>query len=185
MLHPLRMPVARRLLLAGSVRAPVLARTGAATMAAQRPAPARGLSTAGGAVAAAPHSGKLLCLDLEGVLIPECWIALAEMTNIEALTRTTAHEPDYDVLMRYRLDIMDKEGLGMAELNQVISQMEPLPGALDFVAWVRERYQLVILSDTFYEFGMPFMKKLGRTLLAASLCQCCTRVCCRLSTAAR
>ena len=79
------------------------------------------------------HSGKLLCLDLEGVLIPECWVALAEMTGVEELKRTTAHEPDYDKLMRYRLNIMDEKGMGMKELNAAIESLEPLPGAVEFI----------------------------------------------------
>ena len=96
-------------------------------------------------------TGKLACLDLEGVLIPEVWVNLADRVGVEALKRTTRDEPDYNKLMRYRLDIMNKEGLGMADINAAIESMEPLPGAVDMVAWLRERFQVVILSDTFYE----------------------------------
>ena len=98
-------------------------------------------------------TGKLACLDLEGVLIPEVWVNLAEKTGVEALKRTTRDEPVYEKLMRYRLDIMEKEGLTMKDLDAVIDSMEPLPGAVEMVAWLRERFQVIILSDTFYEFG--------------------------------
>jgi len=107
------------------------------------------------------YSAKLACLDLEGVLIPEVWVNLADRVGVEALKRTTRDEPDYNKLMRYRLDIMEKEGLGIADINAAIEAMDPMDGAADMVAWLRERYQVIILSDTFYEFGMPFMKKLG------------------------
>lgn len=104
---------------------------------------------------------EIACLDLEGVLIPEIWIAFAEKTGIEALKRTTRDEPDYDVLMRYRLDILDRHGLGLKEIQEVIATLSPLEGAKDFVDWLRERFQVVILSDTFYEFAQPLMRQLG------------------------
>ena len=113
---------------------------------------------------------EIACLDLEGVLIPEIWIAFAEKTGIEALKRTTRDEPDYDVLMRYRLDILEKNGLGLNERQEVIATLSPLDGARDFVDWLRERFQVVILSDTFYEFAQPLMRQLGfPTLLCHKL----------------
>jgi len=113
---------------------------------------------------------EIACLDLEGVLVPEIWIAFAEKTGIEALKKTTRDEPDYDVLMRYRLDILRELGLGLNEIQEVIATLEPLPGAIDFVDWLRERFQVVILSDTFYEFASPLMKQLGYpTLLCHKL----------------
>ena len=104
---------------------------------------------------------NIVCLDLEGVLIPEIWIAFAEKTGIEALKRTTRDEPDYDVLMRYRLDILDKEGFKLADIEDVIGTLDPLPGAQEFVDWVRSQTRLVILSDTFRQFAGPLMAKLG------------------------
>ena len=104
---------------------------------------------------------ELICLDLEGVLIPEIWIAFAEKTGIEELKATTRDIPDYDVLMQQRLRILDEHGYGLKEIQEVIQTLDPLPGAKEFVDWLNERFQLVILSDTFYEFGMPFMAKLG------------------------
>jgi phosphoserine/homoserine phosphotransferase len=113
---------------------------------------------------------EIACLDLEGVLIPEIWIAFAEKTGIEALKRTTRDEPDYDVLMRYRLDILEENGLGLNEIQEVISTLSPLDGAKEFVDWLRERFQVVILSDTFYEFAQPLMRQLGfPTLLCHKL----------------
>lgn len=104
---------------------------------------------------------ELVCLDLEGVLIPEIWIAFAEKTGIESLKATTRDIPDYDELMQQRLRILDENNLGLNEIQQVISEMKPLPGAIEFVEWVRSEFQLIILSDTFYEFAQPFMKQLG------------------------
>ncbi len=101
------------------------------------------------------------CLDLEGVLVPEIWINVAERTGIDALRRTTRDEPDYNVLMRQRLKILDEHGLGIAQIQEVIGTMHPLPGAADFLDWLRERYQLVILSDTFYQFAEPLMRQLA------------------------
>ena len=104
---------------------------------------------------------QLVCLDLEGVLVPEIWIEFSERTGIPELRRTTRDEPDYDKLMKFRLDLLEKHRLGLPDIQKVIADMGPLPGAQEFVAWVRERYQLVILSDTFYEFAMPLMQQLG------------------------
>jgi len=107
----------------------------------------------------------IACLDLEGVLTPEIWINVAERTGIEALRRTTRDEPDYDKLMQGRLRILAERGLGIRDIQQVIAAMEPLPGAMDFLAWLRERHQLVILSDTFYQFAKPLMRQLGEPTL--------------------
>jgi phosphoserine / homoserine phosphotransferase len=104
---------------------------------------------------------QLVCLDLEGVLVPEIWIAFAERTGIPELRRTTRDEPDYDKLMRFRLDLLRKHGLGLPDIQQVIRGMGPLPGAKDFLDALRRRHQVVILSDTFYEFAMPLMEQLG------------------------
>jgi len=113
---------------------------------------------------------EIACLDLEGVLIPEIWIAFAEKTGIEELKRTTRDEPCYDTLMQYRLNILDQHGLGINEIQEVIATLEPLPGAIDFVNWLRERFQVVILSDTFYQFAQPLMRQLGfPTLLCHNL----------------
>jgi len=103
----------------------------------------------------------IVTLDLEGVLIPEIWIAVAERTGIEGLTRTTRDEPDYDVLMRYRLDLLAEHGLTMSLISDVIAGLEPLPGAKNFLDEVRARTQLIILSDTFEQFARPFMQQLG------------------------
>jgi len=110
------------------------------------------------------------CLDLEGVLVPGIWIDVAERTGIEALKRTTREEPDYDVLMKQRIEILSKHGLGLAAIQDVISKMSPLPGAAEFLDWARERYQPIILSDTFYQFAAPLMRQLGYpTLLCHNL----------------
>ena len=103
---------------------------------------------------------ELACLDLEGVLVPEIWIAFAERTGIEELRATTRDIPDYDVLMKQRLGLLDQHNLKMDDIQAVIAELEPLPGALDFVDWLRERFQVVILSDTFYEFSQPLMRQL-------------------------
>jgi len=103
----------------------------------------------------------LACLDLEGVLVPEIWINVAERTGIDDLRRTTRDEPDYDVLMRYRLDILEREKLGLPDIQAVIAEMGPLPGAREFIDWLRERMQVVILSDTFHQFAAPLMRQLG------------------------
>ncbi|WP_426417452.1 bifunctional phosphoserine phosphatase/homoserine phosphotransferase ThrH [Aestuariirhabdus sp. LZHN29] len=113
---------------------------------------------------------EIACLDLEGVLIPEIWINFAEKTGIEELKATTRDIPDYDVLMKQRLAILEREGYGLADIQAVIDTLEPMPGAVEFVDWLRERFQLIILSDTFYEFAQPLMRKLGfPTLLCHKL----------------
>jgi phosphoserine/homoserine phosphotransferase len=101
------------------------------------------------------------CLDLEGVLVPEIWINVAEKTGIAALRRTTRDEPDYDKLMRGRLAILDDHGLGLPDIQAVIATMQPLEGAGDFLEWLRSRTQVVILSDTFEQFAAPLMRQLG------------------------
>jgi phosphoserine/homoserine phosphotransferase len=112
----------------------------------------------------------IACLDLEGVLIPEIWINVAERTGIDALRITTRDEPDYDVLMKRRLGILAEHGLGLPDIQEVIGTLSPLEGAREFVDWLRDRLQLVILSDTFYEFADPLMRQLGLpTLFCHSL----------------
>ena len=101
------------------------------------------------------------CLDLEGVLIPEIWINVAERTGIAELRRTTRDEPDYDALMQGRIRILAEHGLGLRDIQQVIAGMEPLPGANECLAWLRERFQVLILSDTFYQFAKPLIRQLG------------------------
>jgi phosphoserine / homoserine phosphotransferase len=118
---------------------------------------------------------NIVCLDLEGVLIPEIWIEFAERTGIDSLRATTRDVPDYDVLMRQRLHILQEHKLGLPDIQKVISTMAPMSGAKDFLDWVRSEFQLVILSDTFYEFAMPLMRQLGHPTL----------MCHRLSTDAR
>lgn len=108
---------------------------------------------------------KLVCLDLEGVLLPEFWIAVAELTGIPELRRTTRDEPDYDVLMRYRLDILDKHGLTIHKIYEAIADLEPLPGAVEFTQWLVTQTRLIILSDTFVQFAAPLMAKLGNPTL--------------------
>ena len=104
---------------------------------------------------------EIACLDLEGVLVPEIWIAFAEKTGIDALKATTRDIPDYDVLMKQRLRILDEHGLKLADIQKVIATLKPLEGAPEFIDWLRERFQVVILSDTFYEFYQPLMRQLG------------------------
>lgn len=104
---------------------------------------------------------NLVCLDLEGVLVPEIWIAFAEVTGIPELKRTTRDEPDYDKLMAFRLGILDEHGLGLPQIQQVIEGIDPLPGARAFLDALRERTQVVIISDTFEQFARPLMRKLG------------------------
>lgn len=113
---------------------------------------------------------ELACLDLEGVLIPEIWINFAEKTGINELKATTRDIPDYDVLMKQRLALLEEHKLGLNEIQEVIASMEPMPGAKEFIDWLRERFQVVILSDTFYEFSQPLMRQLGfPTLLCHKL----------------
>ncbi|MAH09501.1 MAG: bifunctional phosphoserine phosphatase/homoserine phosphotransferase ThrH [Euryarchaeota archaeon] len=104
---------------------------------------------------------RIVCLDLEGVLIPEIWIAFAEKTGVHELTRTTRDEPDYEVLMNYRLDILNENNFTLGQIKEVIESLEPLPGAVEFTEKLRSKYELIILSDTFREFAGPLMKKLG------------------------
>ena len=104
---------------------------------------------------------EVVCLDLEGVLVPEIWIEFAERTGIDELRATTRDIPDYDVLMMQRLRLLEEHKLGIDDIQAVIAEMKPLPGAIEFVSWLRERFQLVILSDTFYEFSQPLMRQLG------------------------
>ena len=104
---------------------------------------------------------EIACLDLEGVLVPEIWINVAKRTGIEALKATTRDIPDYDVLMKQRLAILKQHNLGLPDIQAVIADMGPMEGALEFVDWLRERFQVVILSDTFYEFAQPLMRQLG------------------------
>ena len=103
---------------------------------------------------------EIACLDLEGVLIPEIWIGFAAKTGIEELRATTRDIPDYDVLMKQRLALLQQHGLGLPDIQEVISTMAPMPGAKDFIVWLKERFQLIILSDTFYEFSQPLMRQL-------------------------
>ena len=103
----------------------------------------------------------IVCLDLEGVLVPEIWVNFASRTGIEELKITTREMPDYDALMTRRLSILDQHKLTLADIQAVIDAMGPLEGAVEFIAWLRERTQVVILSDTFYEFALPLMRQLG------------------------
>jgi phosphoserine/homoserine phosphotransferase len=108
---------------------------------------------------------QIVCLDLEGVLVPEIWIAFSQRTGIAEFARTTRDEPDYDKLMRYRLGLLRQHGLKLADIQAVIAGMAPMAGAKDFLDELRSRYQVVILSDTFYEFADPLMRQLGRPTL--------------------
>ncbi len=104
---------------------------------------------------------EIACLDLEGVLVPEIWIEFAKVTGIEELKATTRDIPDYDVLMKQRIRILEQHKLGLKEIQDVIATLKPLDGAVEFVDWLRERFQVIILSDTFYEFSQPLMRQLG------------------------
>lgn len=104
---------------------------------------------------------EIACLDLEGVLVPEIWIEFAQKTGIEELKATTRDIPDYDVLMKQRLRILDEHNLKIQDIQEVIATLAPLEGAREFVDWLRERFQVIILSDTFYEFSLPLMRQLG------------------------
>ena len=108
---------------------------------------------------------QLVCLDLEGVLVPEIWIEFSKRTGIPALSRTTRDEPDYDKLMTFRLDLLKQHQLGLPDIQKVISDMGPMPGAREFLDALRRDYQVIILSDTFYEFAMPLMAQLGMPTL--------------------
>ena len=104
---------------------------------------------------------NIVCLDLEGVLVPEIWIAFAEETGIPELKRTTRDEPDYDKLMNYRINILKEHGLGLKEIQETIAKIDPMPGAKKFLDELREMTQVIIISDTFTQFAGPLMKKLG------------------------
>ncbi len=108
---------------------------------------------------------NIVCLDLEGVLVPEIWIAFSEETNIPELKITTREEPDYDKLMAYRIKILKEHGLGLKEIQQTIEKINPLQGAKEFLDELRSITQVIILSDTFYQFASPLMKKLGNPTL--------------------
>ena len=108
---------------------------------------------------------QIVCLDLEGVLVPEIWIAFSQRTGIAEFSRTTRDEPDYDKLMQYRLALLRQHGLKLADIQAVIGGMAPMDGAKDFLDDLRSRYQVIILSDTFYEFADPLMRQLGRPTL--------------------
>mgnify|MGYP005806068459 CR=1 FL=1 len=108
---------------------------------------------------------QIVCLDLEGVLVPEIWIEFSKRTGIPELSRTTRDEPDYDKLMRFRLDLLGRRRLGLPDIQEVIRGMGPMPGAREFLDELRLRFQVVILSDTFYEFAMPLMEQLGMPTL--------------------
>lgn len=104
---------------------------------------------------------EIVCLDLEGVLVPEIWIAFAKETNIPELERTTRDEPDYDKLMKYRIAILKEHGLGLKEIQDTIAKIDPMPGAKEFLDELRSMTQVIIISDTFSQFAGPLMKKLG------------------------
>ena len=113
---------------------------------------------------------EIVCLDMEGVVVPEIWIAFAEASGLPELKRTTRDEPDYDKLMRWRLGVLKEHGLGLPQIRETIAKIDPLPGAREFLDKLRELTQVVILSDTFTQFAMPLMKKLGwPTLLCNTL----------------
>jgi len=111
---------------------------------------------------------KIICLDLEGVLLPEFWEEFAKATKIDKLMLTTRDVPDYDKLMKMRLDILEKNKLGIKEIKKVVEKMEPLEGAREFIDWLKERAQVVILTGTYYDYIMPLMKKLGNPFMCAN-----------------
>lgn len=104
---------------------------------------------------------NIVCLDMEGVLVPEIWIAFSKASGIQELSRTTRDEPDYDKLMKFRLEILNRHHLGLREIQKTIAKIDPLPGAKNFLDRLREHVQVIIISDTFEQFAMPLMKKLG------------------------
>ena len=108
---------------------------------------------------------NIVCLDVEGVLVPEIWIAFADAVGIPALRRTTRDEPDYDALMRFRLGILREKGLGLPQMRETIEKIEPLPGAREFLDALRAEAQVILISDTFEQFAAPLMEKLGRPTL--------------------
>jgi phosphoserine/homoserine phosphotransferase len=107
----------------------------------------------------------VICSDLEGVFVPEVWINVADKTGIRELRRTTRDEPDYNKLMRERMTILDAHGLKLHDIQKVIAQIHPLPGALELIEWIKERAQLIVVSDTFIQFADPLMRQLGRPTL--------------------
>jgi len=111
---------------------------------------------------------KLVCLDLEGVLLPEFWQNFSKATNIPKLMKTTRDEPDYDKLMTMRLDILDQNGFGIKEIKEIVSTMSPLDGAPEFMAWLRQHAQVVILTGSFYDYILPLMEKLGNPCMFAN-----------------
>ncbi|MCR4579570.1 MAG: bifunctional phosphoserine phosphatase/homoserine phosphotransferase ThrH [Treponema sp.] len=113
----------------------------------------------------------ITCLDLEGVLVPEIWIAFADAVNIPELRRTTRDEPDYDKLMKYRIDILREHGLGLKEIQETIKTIDPLPGAKKFLDQLRSCCQTIILSDTFEQFAAPLMEKLGQPTIFCNTLQ--------------
>ena len=117
---------------------------------------------------------NIVCLDLEGVLVPEIWIAFAEESGIPELKRTTRDEPDYDKLMHWRLGILKEHGLGLKEIQETISKIEPLEGAKAFLDKLRELTQVIIISDTFTQFAGPLMKKLGYPTISLQLSGSCS-----------
>ena len=108
---------------------------------------------------------NVLCLDLEGVLIPEIWQAVAASTGVDGLQKTTRDIPVYDDLMSYRLRLLDQNNITLSQIQEVIGGMDPLPGSIDFLGWAKERFQVAIISDTFYQFAMPLIAKLGNPML--------------------
>ncbi len=108
---------------------------------------------------------NIVCLDVEGVLVPEIWIAFADAAGVPELRRTTRDEPDYDKLMRFRLDLLRERGLGLSSIQETIAGIDPLPGAKDFLDALRAETQVILLSDTFEQFAAPLMEKLGRPTL--------------------
>jgi phosphoserine/homoserine phosphotransferase len=108
---------------------------------------------------------NVLCLDLEGVLIPEIWQAVAASTGVDGLQKTTRDIPVYEDLMSYRLRLLDQNNITLSQIRKDVGKMDPLPGAIDFLGWAKERFQVAIISDTFYEFAMPLIAKLGNPML--------------------
>lgn len=108
---------------------------------------------------------NIACVDFEGVLVPEIWVGLAERTGIEALQATTRDIPDYDQLMRQRLELMTRHGLGLRDIQAAADALEPLPGAATFLAWLRTEFQVAIVSDTFYELAVPLLRKLNNPMM--------------------
>ncbi len=104
---------------------------------------------------------NIICADMEGIFTPEIWINVAKKTGIEALKLTTRDVPDYDVLMRHRLDILKRHGITLKDIQKVISGMDPLPGAVAFLDWMRSKFQVIVVSDTYVEFAGPLLEKLG------------------------